>query len=124
MFMWKVSYVRNTTSLSLVLVPGSAHCVLKSINTQFGVFLVVSSKKYARNVATTGDMGWIPGLERSLEGWHGNPCQYSCLENPMEKGAWWATAHRITKSQTWVKCLASKHQTCHLTLNPKYLCKL
>ena len=36
------------------------------------------------------DLGWIPGLERSPGGGHGNPLQYSCLENSMDRGAWWA----------------------------------
>ena len=66
----------------------------------------------------------IPGLGGSLEEWHGNPHQYSCLENPMEKGAWWATAHRITKSQTWLNWLAGMHPTRPLMWNPKYLCRL
>ena len=43
----------------------------------------------------------IPGLGRSPGGGHGNPLQYSCLENPMDRGAWWATAHNITKNQTY-----------------------
>ena len=47
-----------------------------------------------------GDLGLIPELGRSLGGEHGNPLQYSCLENPMDKGAWQATIHRVTKSQT------------------------
>ena len=42
--------------------------------------------------------GWIPGLGRSPEGGHGNPLQYSCLENPMDRGAWWAAVHSITES--------------------------
>ena len=42
--------------------------------------------------------GSIPGLRRSPGGGHGNPLQYSCLENPMDRGAWWATVHRVTKS--------------------------
>ena len=46
------------------------------------------------------DMGSIPGLGRSPEGGNGNPLQYSCLGNPMERGAWWATVRRIVKSQT------------------------
>ena len=50
--------------------------------------------------------GLTPGLERSPGGGHGNPLQYSCLENPMDRGAWWATVHRVTKSQTWLKCLS------------------
>ena len=45
-----------------------------------------------------GDLGLIPGLERSSGGGHGNPLQYSCLENPMDRGAWWATARGVTES--------------------------
>ena len=45
----------------------------------------------------TGDMGLIPGLERSPGEKHDNPLQYSCLENPMDRGAWRATVHRVTK---------------------------
>ena len=48
-------------------------------------------------------MGSIPGLRRSPGGEHGNPLQYSCLENPMDRGAWWTTAHGVTKGQTRLK---------------------
>ena len=51
------------------------------------------------NTRDTGDMGLIPGSGRSLEGGQGNPFQYSCLENTMEREAWWATVHEVTKSQ-------------------------
>ena len=47
-----------------------------------------------------GDLGLIPGLGRSPGEGNGNPLQYSCLENPMDGGAWWATAHGVTKSRT------------------------
>ena len=47
--------------------------------------------------ANAGDMGLIPGLERSAEEGNGNPFQYSCLENSMDRGAWWSTVHRATK---------------------------
>ena len=57
-------------------------------------------KDSAFNVGAAGDMGSIPGLERSPEGGHGNPFQYSCLGNPMHRGAWQATVHRIAKSWT------------------------
>jgi len=53
--------------------------------------------------ASTGDirdMGSIPGLGRCPRRGHGNPLQYSCLENPMDRGVWRAAAHRIPKSQT------------------------
>ena len=47
-----------------------------------------------------GDPGSIPGSRRSPGEGNGNPFQYSCLENPMEGGAWWATVHGVTKSWT------------------------
>ena len=49
------------------------------------------------------DVGLIPGLGRSPGGGHGNPLQYSCLENPMDRGAWWATVHGAAKSRTQVQ---------------------
>ena len=49
------------------------------------------------------DTGSIPGLERSTGKEHGNPFQYYCLENPMDRGDWWATVYRVTKSQTQMK---------------------
>ena len=47
-----------------------------------------------------GDLGLIPGSGRSLGAGHDNPLQYSCLENPMERGIWWATVHGVTNSRT------------------------
>ena len=49
---------------------------------------------------TVGDLDLIPGLGRSPGEGNGNPLQYSCLENPMEGGAWWAAVHRVAKSWT------------------------
>ena len=46
------------------------------------------------------DVGSTPGSRRSPGGGHSNPIQYSYLENPMDRGAWWATVHRVTKS--WI----------------------
>ena len=57
-------------------------------------------KNLPSNAGDIRDVGSISGLERSLRGGNGNPLQYSCLENPMDKGAWWATDHGVTKSQT------------------------
>ena len=54
---------------------------------------------------TVRDVGSIPGLGRFPGGGHGNPLQYSCLENPMDRGAWWATVHGVAKSQTRLKQL-------------------
>ena len=50
--------------------------------------------------ANAGDVGLIPGSGRSPGGGNGNLLQYSCLENPMDRGAWWATVHGVTKSWT------------------------
>ena len=47
--------------------------------------------------ANAGDEGPIPGLGRLSRGGNGKLLQYSCLENPMDRGAWWATVHRIAK---------------------------
>ena len=52
------------------------------------------------NAGDTRDVSSVPGLGRSLGGGHGNPLQDSCLENPMDGGAWQATVHRVRKSQT------------------------
>ena len=52
------------------------------------------------NPGDTGDVGLNPGLRRSPGRGNGNPLQYSCLENPMDRGAWRAAAHRVAKSQT------------------------
>ena len=51
------------------------------------------------------DLGSVPGSGRSPGRGHGNPLQYSCLENPMDRGAWQATVHGVTKSRTQLKWL-------------------
>ena len=49
---------------------------------------------------SAGDLGSIPGSGRSPGEGNGNPLQYSCLENPRDRGAWWAAVHGVTKSRT------------------------
>ena len=61
---------------------------------------------------TLRDMGLIPGLGRSLGGGHGNPLHYSCLENPMNRGAWWTAVHVVAKNGTRLKRL-STHTCAH-----------
>ena len=61
------------------------------------VALVV--KNLPGNAGDIRDTGLIPGLARSPGGGHSNSLQYSCLENPMDRGAWRATVHRVTKSR-------------------------
>ena len=57
-------------------------------------------KNPADNAGDAGDMDLISGSGRSHEGGNGNFFQYSCLENYMDRGAWWATAHRVAKNWT------------------------
>ena len=52
------------------------------------------------SACNAGDLGSTPGLGRPPGGVHVNPLQYSCLENPVDRGAWWATVHGVAKSRT------------------------
>ena len=67
----------------------------------------LSGKESACNGGAVGDVGSIPGLERSPGGGHGNPLQYSCLENPMDRGAWRLQSIGVTKSRTRLKRLST-----------------
>ena len=60
-------------------------------------------KNMPANAGDTKDVSSIPGSERSPRGGHVNPLQYSCLENPMDRGAWRAVLHRVVKTQTQLK---------------------
>ena len=61
--------------------------------------MVLVAKNLLANAGDVRGVGWIPGSGRSLGVGHGNPLQYSSLENPMDRGAWWAV-HGIAKNQT------------------------
>ena len=63
-------------------------------------------KNLPANAGNAVEAGSVPGLGRSSGGRNGNPLQYSCLENPRDRGAWWATVHRVMKSWTWLKWLS------------------
>ena len=73
------------------------------------VVLVV--KNLTDNAGAAGDLSLIPQQGRFPGGGHGNTLQYSCLENPMDRGAWRAIIHGVAKSQTWLKWL-STHEAC------------
>ena len=60
------------------------------------------------------DAGSTAGSGKSAGGGHGNPLQYSCLENPMDSGAWWATVHRVAKSRTQLKQLSMRAHVKHV----------
>ena len=58
------------------------------------------SSEVKASACNTGELGSIPGLGRSPGEGNGNPLQYSCLENPMDRGAWWAILQGVAKSRT------------------------
>ena len=67
-----------------------------------------SGKETPANAVDIRDVGSVPGSGISLEGGHGNPPQHSCLDNSMDRGAWWAIVHRVTKSQIRLKPLSTQ----------------
>ena len=81
------------------LLPAAAGCWVTYAQRNFGNI-------YTTCAGDIRDTGSIPGWGRYPGGGDGNPLHYSCLKNPMNRGAWWATVHRITKSQTQLKCLS------------------
>ena len=67
-----------------------------------------SGKESTRQCGKCERCGFNPWSERSPGGGHGNPLQYSYLENPTDRGTWWATVHGVSKSRTWMRWL-SRH---------------
>ena len=91
--------------LLCITAPGREYRLTKL--TELDSFLAYAEEGRASQVALVvknlpANAGLIPELEDPLRR-HGNPFQYSCLKNPMDKGAWWATVRRVTKSQTRLK---------------------
>ena len=76
----------------------------------FPVALVV--KNLPANAGDIRDTVSIPGSGRSTGEGNDNPLQYSCLENPMDRGAWQAIVCRVAKSRTWLKWLSTAHNLC------------
>ena len=62
--------------------------------------MVLMVKNLPVNAGDIRDAGVMPGLGKSPGGGRGNPLQYSCLQNPMDRGAWWAIVHRVAKTWT------------------------
>ena len=75
-------------------------CFSKRYTETSHMALVV--KNLPANAGDIRDVGSIPGSERRPGEGNGNPLQYSCLENPMDRGAWQATVLEVAKSQTWL----------------------
>ena len=74
------------------------------------------TKNQPANAGDAGDLGSIPALGRSPGVGIGNPLQYSCLENPTDRGAWWATVHGVAESQTGLSTHTHARDTTELEL--------
>ena len=100
---------KHTVSVSV----SHTHPLLSS-DTRIWLPWWLSGKESACNAGDTGVVGLIPqlaGSGRSSGGGNSNPLQYSCLRNPTDRGAWWATVHRVAKSRTWLSMHARTHTT-------------
>ena len=73
------------------------------------VALAVKNLPANANAGDGRNTSSIPASRRYPGEGHGNPLQYSCLENSMDRGAWWVTVHRVAKSQTRLKLLSTQH---------------
>ena len=79
--------------------------------------MAVVVKNLPANAEGVRDVGLIPGLGRYPGGGNGKPLKYSCLQNPMDRGAWQATAHAVAKSRTRLSDCHC-HCQCHLRIHP------
>ena len=80
---------------------GTNYCVQNKQTTR--IYGLPWWPRWLESACNARDPGSIPGLGRSSREGHGNPLQYSFLENPMDRGAWWAMVHRVAKSQTQLR---------------------
>ena len=87
------------------------HAIFNYFSCFFSFLLMTfcASSDSKESACNAGDLGSIPGSGRSSGEGNGKPFQYSCLENPLDRGAWRATVHEVTKSWTLLKWLSTQH---------------
>ena len=98
---------RDASLVGLWWGPSSRLCLILSSQSRKKATLFSDRASLAgsdgkESACSAGDLGSIPGSGRSSREGNGNPLQYSCLENPMDRGAWQAAFHGVTKSQIWL----------------------
>ena len=94
-------------TLYKLVIEGTYLSIIKAISDNLMTFQVVLAvKNPPASVGDIRDKCLIPGSGRSPEGGNGNSVQYSCLENPMDRGAWWALIHGVMRNQTQLKRLS------------------
>ena len=128
--MWFISsknsfiYFRWNCLLFVAWLSLNVHCFsnLMSPALRMGFLGGASDKEPACQSRRHRRLGSIPGWGRSPGGGHGNPLQCSCLENPLDRGACWATVHGIAQSRTWLSDLAYTHsKNTFLTSHPGFV---
>ena len=93
---WKIPWTEKPGGLQSMESPRVGQDWATSPSLSF----LSSGSELKASACNAGDLGSIPGSGRSPGEGNGNPLQYSCLENPMDEGAWWATVHGVEKSRT------------------------
>ena len=112
-YVFMIQHNKDTENLATVLISIPYHYsfrLFQIFNKLYNISLWISQvvlvvKTPTANIGNTRDTESIPGSRRSPAGGPDNQLQYSCLKNPMDSGAWWATVHRVAKSCTWLKWL-------------------
>ena len=100
---WKIPWMEKPGGLQSMGSQRVGHDWVTSLSFTFTMFLNGSvGKESAWEAGDTGDVGSVPGWERSPGEGNGNPLQGSCLENPIDRGTWRATVRGVTKHQTWL----------------------
>ena len=96
---WKIPWMEEPGRLHSMGSQRVRHDCSLSLSVFLGFPGGSVGKESACNAGDAEVIGLIPGSGRSSGGGHGNLLQFSCLENPMDRGAWWATVHKVIKSQ-------------------------
>ena len=87
-------------------IPHKEATICSQLSQPWASYVVLVVKNPLANAGDVRDMGSIPGSGRSPGGGHDNRLQYSCLETPIDRGAWRATVHEVAQSRTWLKWLS------------------
>ena len=112
--LWPLSLIDYHTCYATLTPPSRLTRWIKLFQSFQRASLMVLAVKHLS--AKSGDMGLIPGSGRYRGEGNGNPLQYACLENPMDRAAWWATVHGATKKHNWV----TEHKALKVLFNSKH----
>ena len=104
---WSIIWLNNEFWLKIFFPEKFEGIILLSSGIHWASWWL-SDKEFACQCKRLGDWGLIPGWGRCPGGGHGNPLQYSCLQNPMDRRDWPATVQRVPKCRTWLKQLSMR----------------